>query len=92
MIEIKKIAAWSDMDVRDMCIKEGFYTRGDCRDYKNILDYVNNHNQPDDLDVYIVAENILNHTSTELGQTVENIMYILANDVIKYFYEVEEEQ
>lgn len=86
---IKKSRSWSAMDVRNMCIREKFYTCGDSYDYANMLDFVDNHKDPDDLDVYLVAKNILTHTNPELQQTVNNIMYILANDVINYFYDVD---
>lgn len=89
-MEIKKSRAWSAMDVRSMCIRENFYTCGDCTAYMKMLDYVEEHKKdPEDMDIYLVANDILNHTSRELEQTVENIMFLLANDVIRYFYTVE---
>lgn len=88
-MEIKKNSAWSAMDVRSMCIREKFYTCGDCTAYSKMLDYVDEHrDNPDDVDIWLVATDILEHTSKDQGQTIENIMYILANDVITYFYEV----
>lgn len=88
-MELKKSRTWNAMDVRSMCIREKFYTFGDCEDYSKMLDYVDSHKEPDDLDIYLVAKNILNHTMPALQQTIENIMYILANDVIVYSYEVD---
>ena len=88
-MELKKSRTWDAMSVRNMCVREDFYTRGDCADYKQMLDFVESHKEPDDLDIYLVAKNILIHTNPELQQTIDNIMYILANDVITYFYEVD---
>lgn len=88
-MELKKSRAWNAMDVRNMCVREGFYTCGYCGDYKKMLDFVESHKEPDDLDIYLVAKDILTYTDPTLQQTIENIMYILANDVIKYFYEID---
>lgn len=88
-MELKKSRTWDAMDVRNMCVREGFYTHGDCGDYKKMLDFVNSHKEPDDLDIYLVAKDILTYTDEALEQTVENIMFILANDVITYFYEID---
>ena len=78
------------MDVRNMCIRENFYTCGNCEEYNKMLDYVFNHKNPELTDIYNVAKDILEHTDKELQQTIENIMFILANDVIRYFHEIEE--
>lgn len=89
-MKIKMNRVWNAADVRSMCIREKFYTCGNCEDYSQMLEYVDTHrNISEDFDIYAVARDILIHTDKELEQTVENIMYILANDVIKYFYEVE---
>ncbi len=89
-MKIKASRVWDSMDVRSMCIRENFYTRGSCDDYSKMLEYVETHSaDPSDFEIYAVANNILNHTSKELGQTVENIMYILVNDVIRHFYNIE---
>lgn len=88
-MKLKKSRTWDAMSVRNMCVREDFYTHGDCADYKQMLDFVESHKEPDDLDIYLVAKNILNHTNPAFEQTVDNIMYILANDVIVYFYEVD---
>ena len=89
-MDIKMTKNWSANDVRMMCIREGFYTEGTNEDYTKMLEFVDEHSEnPEDIHIYAVADSILMHTSKAKGQTLENIMYILANDVIKYFYEVE---
>ena len=78
---------WTAEDVRLMCIRENFYTLGDCYDYDNMLDTVSDKPTPTIEDIYQAAEDINRHTA---GQTVENIMFILANDVVKSCFEIEE--
>ena len=91
-MNIKTTKTWSSWDVRNMCVRENFYTCGNNEDYSKMLDYVNEHKNPEDMDIYIVAKDILKHTDENLCQTMENIMFILANDVVKYFYNIELEK
>ena len=88
-MEIKSVRVWDIEGVRAMCIRENFYTAGCCSDYGKMLNMVTEHQNPSDYDIYMVAKDILDHTNVDLKQTVENIMYLLINDVIKTCYTVE---
>ena len=79
-ITSKKIWNWNS--VREMCIRENFYTEGDCEEYDAMLTKVRE-NVPTDEMIYEIAIDINAHSE---GQTVSNIMFILANDVVKTCY------
>ena len=87
MVKIKEVKRWSWEDIRLMCIRNNWYDSGSCQEYERMFDIVRN-NKPTKTNIYNVAMNILEHTSDE--QTVENIMFYIANDVVKTFYEIEE--
>ena len=78
---------WNSLDVRAMCIREHLYTRGTSRDYDAMLESVEDELFPALEDIYRVAEDINRHSE---GQTVTNIMYMLANNVIKSCFDIEE--
>lgn len=78
---------WHVLDVRLMCVREVLYTKGSDEDYCKMLDIVRDNPRPTLDDIYHVAEDINRHSE---GQTVTNIMYMLANDVIKSCFDIEE--
>lgn len=88
MLSIKKIVKWSWMDVREMCIRNNWYDNGTCTEYDNMLNVVKKFDSPNDDDIFFIACDIVEHTSEY--QTIENVMFYLANDVVKTFYEIEE--
>ncbi len=81
-MKIKSEKFWSWNRVREMCIRENFYTCGDCDEYDAMLTKVRE-NAPTDEMIYEIAKDINDHTK---GQTVTNIMFIIANDVVKTSY------
>lgn len=88
-MEIKLTKGWNSDAVREMCMKHGFFTKGTVEEYHKMLNYVDNHSEnPEDTQIYAVADNILAHTDENLEMTVENIMFLLANHAIWYSYEV----
>ena len=84
--EITETVKWSSSDIRSMCIKNDWYTAGDVKAYSKMLDFVEE-NEPTKLNIWKVAKDILEHSSDE-DLYVEAIMFIIANDVVKTFFEV----
>lgn len=67
---VQVLTVW---DVREVCIRHQYYTRGDCEDYQNMFEhcgYVN----ADTLEV--IAKDIKDHSNTE--DSVLDIMKTLA--------------
>ena len=84
--EITETVKWSSSDIRNMCIKNEWYTAGDIKAYSKMLDFVED-NEPTKLNIWKVAQDILDHSSED-DLYVEAIMFIIANDVVKTFFEV----
>lgn len=78
----KKI--WSMNSVREMCIRNNLYTRGDNEDYETMLYAVAN-TEPTDEIIYNIAVNINHHSER---QTITNVMFMLANEAITICYTV----
>lgn len=84
--EITETVKWSSSDIRNMCIKNEWYTAGDIKAYSKMLDFVED-NEPTKLNIWKVAQDILDHSSED-DLYVEAIMFTIANDVVKTFFEV----
>lgn len=72
-----------------MCDNEDYYEHGTLCDYEKMMNYVSKHQNPTDKDIYEVAKDIKEH-SFDKEEPVTNIMFKLANNVVRYLYEVEE--
>lgn len=88
-MQITSTRTWDAMDMIDMCVKNNLYTCGNRMDYDKMLDYVGQHENPEDMDIYLVASDILQHTDESMEHTIETIMYLVANQVIRYLYDIE---
>lgn len=93
-IETEKI--WLASDVRHVCIKNNWYTRGTCEEYENMLNMVESY-YPSDVRIFYVAEDIFEHSNQDYWirdgglskeEAIESIMFVLANDVVKTFYKI----
>ena len=84
--EITEIVKWSSSDIRNMCIKNNWYTAGDIKAYSKMLDFVEE-SEPTKLNIYKTAKDIMEHSS-DPDLYVEAIMFTIANDVVKTFFEV----
>lgn len=84
--EVTEIVKWSSSDIRSMCIKNDWYTAGDIKAYSKMLDFVEE-NEPTKLNIWKVAQDVLEH-SDDKDLYVEAIMFVIANEVVKTFYEV----
>ena len=76
---------WSASKVRQVCIDNDLYTCGDNEDYSNMLDCVRD-SYPDTENLYLIAMDIQKHSK---GQTITNIMYLLANHAVITTFEIE---
>lgn len=85
-MKIREIKKWNFSRVRDCCIINDFYTRGNNSEYEKMLDFVSTH-KPTLTNIYKVAKDICEHS---YEQTIENIMFCLSADAINTFYEIEE--
>ena len=87
-MQIKEYRTWSVDEVWAICNRRGLYTKGDSEEYDAMLSTVRRTPDPTLEDLYRVAENICLHSQF---QTVTNIMYMLANEVVKSGFEIMED-
>ena len=73
--KIKSFDNWSINTVRQVCIDNDLYTKGDVKAYDNMLDCVDA-SYPTDENIYIVAKDIAEHSD---NQPITNVMYMLKN-------------
>lgn len=85
IIEINK---WSALEVRQACIDNRWYTRGDNAAYSLMLEFVDS-NEPTVKNIHLVATDIMLHSNTDMDVT--SIMFTLKRDAVRTFYEIEEE-
>ncbi len=76
---------WTAEDVREVCIKNNLYTAEKSAEYTHMLDLVEKL-PPTTENLYIVASDINDHSKK---QTITNIMYLLENQAVKTFFDVE---
>lgn len=91
-MSIKVERMWDAADVRKMCIKYSFYTRGDCEAYDKMLTFVRK-NKPTTNIIYKVAEDIYNHSdmrrySCEKDEAIAAIMFDLDRECVVSHYEI----
>lgn len=77
---------WSSMMVRETCIRFNLYRGGTVREYENMLFNMVEKMPPTAHNIFIVADDICKHSG---NQCITNVMFLLANNAIKTFYEVE---
>ena len=86
-------------DVRQVCIDNQYYTRGNCEEYESLLSTVRSFSTIDDTQLFLIAQDIYNHSNVqrimeeggvdECG-VMESILFNLT-EVTHTFYEVAEE-
>ena len=82
---------WSASDVRDLCINNSLYTRGDCRAYEKMLNQVDKM-EPTPKALYIIASDIIKHSNPDLcGDEPSSIMFLLERDCVRTFFHVDGE-
>ena len=93
--KIKATRAWFAEEVREFCIKNGYYTAGDCAAYEKMLQFVSKQD-PTTKNIYRVAKDIVDHSDPEYFEFVsdvealQNVMFLLDRDVVMTFYNIEE--
>ena len=50
--------------LRELCIRQEYYTRGDCEDYKELLDFVDDRDLTDG-DIIAIADDIYDHSDID---------------------------
>ena len=82
MKEIRKISMYN---VITECIKNDWYTKGDCDDYNNILTFAKSLENATTDDLETIATDIKTHSETDYE--IKHIMFVLANDCCTTFIE-----
>lgn len=70
-------------DLRSLCIRRDWYTRGTCAQYDNLLEAVRKTADMTTGNLYIIAKDILDHSNTD--QDLTDIMYDLAEACVTTF-------
>ena len=83
---ITRTPHWTVSDVREACIINDLYTRGTNEEYEKMFDIIRRCPEPGDIGIWRVAKDIAEHS---VGQTVTNVMFILANEAVKYTFELD---
>ena len=86
MPEIEQYRFWTVEDVRNVCIKYDWYTKGDCRAYDKMLTTVRE-TEPTTENLYKVARDIMEH-SEDVWMTVEGTMTKLEREAVTNGYSV----
>ena len=71
---IQKIHFWTPELVKNFCVDLGAYTCGCNAEYDEMLEYVTYHDPEEPQNVYIVARDILEHSSDELNAKMPHIL------------------
>ena len=69
---------WSFETVRQACIRNELYTRGDCEAYDKMLQFVER-NEPTTKAMYLAAKDIAEHSK---NQPITNVLYILEDEAV----------
>lgn len=89
---VKTIRVWDVDSVREMCIRNKFYTCGDNSDYQKLMTFVTEHS-PTTPAMFWVARDIFIHSKIEDDRTtserLEYIFFCLENYTITTSYTVE---
>lgn len=83
-MKIIETRVWSAESVRQVCIENNLYTRGNNKEYSAMLDKVEK-NYAGNEAIYAIAKDIMEHSE---GQTVTNIMFLLANKAVTTIFEI----
>lgn len=88
--EVRKLNA---DDLRSLCIKECWYTRGSCVEYINLLKHVDKIEDVTTDDIVEIASDIYSHSNIEdfgytMSDVILNIMFKLGKICVTIFEEV----
>ena len=77
-VEITRKRTWFPTLVREACMRNNLYTRGDNAEYTTMLGNVER-SAPTTEAMYMVAKDIYEHSK---DQTITNILYILESEAV----------
>ena len=84
---IETFRHWTPDRVRQACIRNDLYTRGDNEEYSRMLSFVGvAAGGPTTKNLYLVAKDICEHSK---GQTISNIMFILESEAVITTFEID---
>lgn len=92
MAKIEAIQVWSAYEIRSMCVKNDYYTRGDNEAYRKMLNFVSEH-KPTTENIYKVAVDIVAHSDlSEEGvddiEMIEGMMFDISKDCVSTHYTI----
>jgi len=86
---------WNRSDVRNLCVRNNWYTGGDNREYSSMLDYVEKNSAPSTTNMMKVARDIAAHSSDLDPDNIEHVCYIMKelerNCIKRFFFLTKEE-
>lgn len=86
--EIRKVRG---SDLRNLCIKNNWYTKGDCEDYERLLGELSTaKGNITTADIIEIAEDIANHSELEEGWDIESIAFEVGKLAFSFFSKVNE--
>lgn len=85
-IRMTMIESWTPEEVREMCIRHDWYTRGDCKAYDAMLQMVIDL-VPSPVNMFRVAKDIANHSGDKYdnedgSSSVQMILFCIANETV----------
>lgn len=83
-VTVTRNRSWYADRVRQACIRNDLYTRGDNEAYNKMLDLVDR-TEPTTKAMYLVAKDIFEHSRE---QTITNVMFILESEAVITTFEI----
>ena len=86
--------SWFDVErIRQMCIKRNLYTCGTCEDYSRMLNFARDADVTTE-NLIKIAQDIAEHSNLQAygcsyRESVENFIYVLANECVWRDYVIE---
>ena len=84
-VEITRIRSWYGYSVREACIRNELYTRGDNDAYMKMLNLVDE-TGPTTKAMYLVAKDIAAHSK---DRSITNVMFILERECVVTTFEID---
>lgn len=85
--QIETFRRWTPDRVRQACIRNNLYTRGDNTEYSRMLSFVGvAAGGPTKSNLYLVAKDICEHSK---DQTISNVMFILESETVITTFEID---
>ena len=85
-MKIKERRIWSANDIMKICRQNHLFNLGDLEEYDHTVS-LTDILEPTDENIYLVAKRIVEKSE---DQTVENVMYLIANQAVYRTFEIEE--